>query len=96
MIIGSSVDEGDERLDAHPSAGDGDDGTPTAPPTVTELPPVTGWGSVRMEFQELQILVQPTGPTSTRNCVIATIDLKMPLPPSLVALVGRKVRAAPP
>jgi hypothetical protein len=58
---------------------------------VIELPDVAGWGCQRMVFHELKILVEPVSATATRNCLIAKIDLKMPLPQSILALVGRKV-----
>eukprot|EP00004_Rigifila_ramosa_P018451 TRINITY_DN4593_c0_g1_i3.p1 TRINITY_DN4593_c0_g1~~TRINITY_DN4593_c0_g1_i3.p1 ORF type:complete len:433 (+),score=122.31 TRINITY_DN4593_c0_g1_i3:170-1300(+) len=57
-----------------------------------EMPPIDGWiGADRMFFHAMKFLVEPVNDTTTRIVWIANLDLKSPLPQTLLNFILRKV-----
>ncbi len=56
-----------------------------------QIPEPQGWGTRRMSFRALQIMVEPTSATSTKCCMISNMDLNAVVPQSMLNLIMRKV-----
>ena len=61
----------------------------TFPDTV--IPPPSGMFMKRAVIRGLKVLVQPLGQNKIRNCSIASIDLQIPLPQSMIDHVIKNV-----